>query len=221
MVKTRGYWVVRIIPEEYPEKTPFTLQVLEAAVKNSSVAIRGWDFPHIDTHKSPIRAPNHIEQPFDWQHYLELWRAYRSGQFVSLCGLWNDWRDKSTFWPPDCTWKSGTLLGVEDTVFRAVEIYEFAARWSTALGLTGRLTIDMKLQGLTDRALGLGPNRVPFMHPHVCSVQEWTFSESYSATALLAETRSLAVPPVISLFELFGWDVSKESIRGIQADFRK
>ncbi len=219
-VKNRGHWVVRVHPDTFDSNRLQKLADLEKAVRDSTVSLRGWDFPHYSLHDQPTRTSDYVEQSLDWEHHVELWRAYKSGQFVSIAALWDDWRDQSGLWPATQSWKPGATLGVEDAVFRFVEIYEFAARWSRALGIQGSLVIECTLRGLQDRILQLGPRRTGFSHARTCKVPEWSQTGSYLSTALLAHPRELAIPPAISLFELFGWDVSAEVIRGIQGELR-
>ena len=219
-IRSRGYWTVRIHPSTYDTELIGRLSALERAVSDSSVALRGWSFPHYDSGHSPVRSANYVEQPTEWQHALELWRAYKSGQFLSLVGFMEDWRDQSSFWPADAGWEPGASLGVESTIFRFVEVYEFAARWSRALGLEGRIVVELSLRGLEDRFLALSPTRLPLLPARLCTAAEWSQSESYDSSELFTETRKLAVAPAQSLFELFGWDASPEMVREIQAELR-
>jgi hypothetical protein len=219
-VKTRGHWVVRVHPETYHANGPQKLADLEKAVRHSAVSLRGWDFPHYDPEARQTRSADYVEQSLDWEDHVELWRAYKSGQFVSVSGLRDDWRDQSGLRPATTGWKSGATLSIEDVVFRFVEIYEFAARWSRALSTKGALVIEWTLRGLENRTLQMGPRRLGFTYAQTCKVPEWSDCGSYQSTALLAQSRELSIPPAISLFELFGWDVSAEVVRGIQGDLR-
>jgi hypothetical protein len=101
-----------------------------ALVQNKAVRFRGWDFPHIDIHNPPQIGIDWVGQEIEWDHHLGSWRLYQSGLFLHVSGFWADWRDHSSFWPPDTNWKPGALLGVADTLFVFTEIFEFAARLS-------------------------------------------------------------------------------------------
>ena len=219
-IRTRGHWTARLHPEAYASDRIQRLVDLENVVRSSAVSLRGWDFPHYNLRVEPSRSSDYVEQVLDWEHYLEIWRAYKSGQFVSICGLWDDWRDQSKLWPAPEGWRSGATLWVEDTVFRLIEIFEFAARWSRSLSVEGPLVVECTLRGLENRSLQLGPRRSGFSYPRICKVPAWSHSASYQSTALLAQPRELAVPPAISLFELFGWDVTPEIVRDIQGELR-
>lgn len=218
-LKTRGHWIVRIYPAVPLSAAP-TLGDLDRIVRESAVTVRGWDFPHYDYKVSPHRFPDHIEQQLEWQHHNEIWRAYRSGQFVSASALWGDWRDKSGLWPPERHWKPGATLGVEDAIFRFVEIYEFAARWAQRLELSEPITVECTLRGLEGRALELSPRRGGFFREYVSRVPEWSRTSAYGLAGLVANPRDNAIPPAISLLELFGWDISQDVVRDIQHELR-
>ena len=219
-IKSRGHWVVRIRPEQYASNPSHSLRHLERAVQESAVALRGWDYPHYSSQSPPVRSVDYVEQTLDWQHYVELWRAYRSGQFVSMNGLWEDWREQSDFWPPPQGWRVAQALMIEDVVFRFTEIYEFASRWLHAMNVSGLAVIACTLRGLQDRQLIVGPGRVPFIEPRMCRVPEWASEHTYAMADLFSQARELAVSPAISLFELFGWDVNPKTIRDIQSHLR-
>jgi len=38
-------------------------------------------------------------------HHLEAWRLHSNGLFLSVAGLPIDWRDESSWWPADESWK--------------------------------------------------------------------------------------------------------------------
>jgi hypothetical protein len=220
-IKKRGYWTVRIHPDRYPTLQRRTLAELEQAVRQSEVSVRGWNFPQTTGRSDVKRSQDYIEYALDWEHYIELWRAYKSGQFVSVSGIWNDWQDQSRLWPAPSGWRAGTTLLVEGVVFRFVEIYEFAARWAQALALKGSLSISSAIKGLQDRQIVFSPGRTPFFTPQACTVPEWAHSESYDLTMLRGQPRELAISPTISLFELFGWDAGPGRIRDIQGQLRR
>jgi hypothetical protein len=214
-VKTRGHWIVRVRPESYDVERSISSADLEKAVRESAVSLRGWDFPHFDYQRPCTRTQKYVEQGIDWEHFVEMWRAYKSGQFVAINALWDDWRDKSSFWPRQEGWQTGTSLGVEDAVYRLVEIYEFAARWTQALGIGDAIVLECAIRGLTNRRLVLSPNR-GFRIGGTCEVPEWTYEATHSPSSLLAQARELAVAPAISLFEIFGWDARPAVIKDIQ-----
>jgi len=219
-IRKRGFWTVRVRPVDFQKDRIIRHSDLIDAVQKCSVELRGWDFPHFDLKKSPSRTPDYVEQELDWQHHIELWRAYKSGQFVSISALWVDWRDQSGLWAATPEWVPGDVLSIEDTVFRMVEIYEFAARWARVADMGNELIVECKVQGLRDRTLRIGPRRAEFFHRQAASINEWEWKHKYPLAVLFSEPRKLAIEPVINLFELFGWDADENTIRDIQTELR-
>jgi len=220
-IKERGYWLVRVRPDAYEPDRVEKLADLERAVRESAVSLRGWDFPHYDYKQPPARSQEGVQQELDWEHFVEMWRATRSGQFVSLSAFPEDWRDQSGLWPPGPNWSPSAVLSVESTVFRFLEIYEFAARWTGALSLESSVVVSMSIHGLAHRQLQLGPRRIGLSRPRVSTSDEWSSEARYSPAELVAQSADLAIAPAISLFELFGFDISAETVRDMQKEIAR
>lgn len=221
-IRSRGHWVVQIHPAK-PLSQPPSLGELANGVRSSAVALRGWDFPHWDTNSEPVRTQIYVEQCLAWEHFREIWRVYRSGQFVSVSALWGDWRDISTIWPADASWRKNGTLGVEDAVFRLVEIYEFASRWAQAFAMEDPITVRILLKGLASRNLEFSPRRGgrSWSKRYTASCDQWTDLRRLRLAELVAGPRENAVLPTLSLLELFAWDVSRDVVRDIQTELRR
>ena len=218
-VRSRGSWTVRIRPIDFKENRIDKLGALVDAVRNAHVELRGWDFPHFSPKQDPRRTADYVEQDIDWEHYVELWRAYKSGQFISICALHGDWRDQSSLWPPYEGWKAGDTLGVEDAIFRFVEIFEFAARWARAVPIGEEVSVECVLSGLKNRALTISPRR-GLSSNYDSSVNEFKWEQRYSTAVLFSAPRQNAISPSIKLLELFRWDATEEFIRDVQGELR-
>jgi len=215
-VRSRGSWTVRIRPVEFDSTRVAKLGELVDAVRTSHVELRGWDFPHFDYKTAPERSADYVEQQLDWEHYVELWRAYKSGQFISISALWGDWRDQSQLWAPNPGWKAGATLGVEDVIFRFVEVFEFAARWARVIPVGDEMCVEFTLSGLQNRAIELNPKRMGFRFNYVSSAKEFKWAQQYSTSLLFSAPRENAVTPSIALLELFGWDTTEEFVSDVQ-----
>ncbi len=218
-IKKRGYWFITLRPPEPLEKE-ISLETLEKAVRQSVVSLRGWDFPHFNPNESVRRSSSYVSQEVSWKYFRELWRAYRSGQLVSVQGIRDDWRDESSWWPPDRTWRQGGDLSVEDSVYRLVEIFEFASRYYQRIDGVGMVWIRVEIFGLRQRALTIAPNRI-ISRPRVCSEDRWEYKVGLRLTDLVAEPGRHAAAPAVRLFELFGFDVDESVVLEIQDGLRR
>ena len=219
-IRSRGHWQVVIRPTAFVAGRVSDIAVLFPIVEHSSVQLRGWDFPHVDRNDRPIIDVNCVGQETRWQHMLETWRIYQTGQFFHLAGIWDDWRDQSEWWPPPPGWSPGERLGIGDVLFRFVEIFEFAARLSTTAAGDDSMHIEVRLGGLANRLLFVdSPSRLPYLRgqPRI-AINEFPFEVDVSKTELEADPRGLALRGSIEVFKRFGWEPPLENLRVWQAE---
>jgi len=220
-IRTRGFWQVLIRPAEYKQdRVKYTL--LQPLIQKTSIQLRGWDFPHIDTINQFHKDIKWIGQECDWGHFLETWRFYQSGQFAHLGGIWQDWRDQSDLWPANKDWKSGALLDVANTVFHFSEIFEFAARLALTEAGDDLIHIEIKLSGLKDRSLwNDDPQRMPLSRHYKATIDEFPCTCDVSRTELIANPNNLALHHIQQLFARFNWEPSLEHLKAFQPKVRQ
>jgi hypothetical protein len=100
-IRSRGHWQIIIRPEAFDAARISDVSALYPIVQQTSVQLRGWDFPHVDRREQPTIDLDWVGQDTRWNHHFEIWRLYQSGQFIDLCGFKDDWRDQSHLWLPD------------------------------------------------------------------------------------------------------------------------
>ena len=126
-IRTRGYWRVVVRPTPFEKTHIADYGQLFPIVQRNSVRLRGWDYPHIDSGVAETGS-DWVGQECDWQHEIEVWRLYQSGQFVHYFALAGEWRDQSDFWPAETGWNWGKQLYYVDTIYSFLEVFEFATR---------------------------------------------------------------------------------------------
>ncbi|MGH7807080.1 MAG: hypothetical protein ACRENT_03215, partial [Thermodesulfobacteriota bacterium] len=176
-IRSRGYWRVVIYPTRFIKDRISPITVLYPLVEKTSVQLRGWDFPHVDRKQDPHIDLDWISQEVDWNHSVEVWRFYQSGQFIHYAGIGSDWRDQSGLWPADKGWTPGALLGIVHTVFRFTEIFEFASRLALTDAGDEQMHIEVTLSGLQGRKLFVdSERREPFFSDYKASIKELPYS---------------------------------------------
>src|SRR5690242_8088270 len=113
MIRTRGHWELIARPAAFPGQ-PIDRRVLLGLVERCQVRLRGWYFPHVDHHEQGVVMKDWVGQAHQFEHSIEHWRMYTSGQFVSVCGIPHEWRDESGFWPASGSWKANAVLGAAE-----------------------------------------------------------------------------------------------------------
>ena len=221
-IHTRGYWQVIIRPARFAEKRIEDIAALYPILQKTYVSLRGWDYPHLDIHANPRIDIDWIEQQFEWEHYLSLWRFCQSGQFFHSFGMPIDWRDKSHFWPADENWKSGVLLGVGDTVATFTEILEFAARLSLSQAGDDQMHIDITGGNLAGRSLFVdSPRRWPMHEMYRASIEKYPCTIDLLRSDLVARPREIALELATELFKRFSWSSTAETLRSWQDELKR
>ena len=112
-IRTRGFWEITFRPQIYQaHRLPYG--ALEQLISGASVSFRGWDFPPVDL-DALTRDEDWIGCAWNWEHYKQLWRFHRSGQFYFLGGAAGDWRDESSVWPAPPRWQWGKAVPIGET----------------------------------------------------------------------------------------------------------
>lgn len=221
-IRLRGFWQIIVRPTEHRERRIDDISALWPLVQGSSVQLRGWDFPHVDPQHRQAIGLNWIGQETDWEHFRELWRIYQSGQFFSLCGMIDDWRDRSGWWKPDPGWAPGKRLGVGDTLARFTEFFEFAARLSTTSAGDESMHIEVQAGNIADRILFVdAPLRAGLHWRPKATINEFPYVIDLARTDLIANPRQHALDGAMELFKRFGWEGTVDVLRDWQAEFKR
>jgi hypothetical protein len=215
-LQQRGHWRVVIRPTTFKEKHVPNYGDLFPIVAKNSVQLRGWDYPHIDNRRPPDRGADWVGQECDWQHEIEVWRLYQSGQFLHYFALTGEWRDQSEFWPADGDWKPGRFLYYVDTIYTLLEIYEFAARLAQSPAGAGTMRVEISLKHLSERRLATEDIHVVLHGDYRTRMGEWQYPWQGPQTELIASPRDLAASAAKELFDRFGLPVSVDTLKRIQ-----
>ena len=214
-IKQRGHWRVRLFPTTYQSRIDNLLQ-LQKIVEGAQVSLRGSHFPHIDHQNDSIQVrSDYVEHCVDWGQLKELWRLYRSMQFVLLRGLHEDW-DEVSIWLGDRQPRlPGELLAITDVITTLTEVFSFASRLMARPEWEAGLTATVELVGTKDRRLDAGPGRMPFMSAKVASEKSVLLEMGFADAGSLSQPRLAALGMAQLLFRLFKWDASLDSLQGV------
>ncbi len=219
-IQSRGYWKVIICPNAFAEKRIADFAELYPILQKTYVQLRngGWEFPHLDYRTQPSTNKDWIGQESEWEKYLELWRFYQSGQFVSFKGLYEDWMDNSTRYSPPPSWQPCQFLEIEDTLLQFTEIFEFASRLAFTQAGDEQMHLEISVHNLKGRGLKLDMQRKSssWLRTLTASVNELPYTVDLPAAKLVANTRELALKPAAELFQRFGWNSDVAILRDIR-----
>lgn len=215
-IKTHGYWSVTFRPSVYRERLTTVAECREL-VERSVVYLRGWEYP-----AKLLGAPN-VHRPTtdkyaglenDWQNHIELWRMYKSAQFVHLLALRED-RMKDNEWvgPRERAITPGTMLSVVGTVYQVTEIYQFLANLTASGVYDEGVEVHITLHGLKGRRLWIDdPMRVDFSYGRVTDAPSLDWQKAYSKKEIIEGHTAIARKQLLTWFDAFNWQAPEDLI---------
>lgn len=200
LIKSKAYWKISIRPDTFAEKK-IELGDLRTIIEECQVRQRGWYFPVLDRRNgNTFAADDYFTSNVKWNEFLEVWRFYQSGQFVSYMGLAEDWM---AFVP----YSQGKYLGVILSLYNITEFFIFAKNLAAKKIMGNAIQLDIKLYGTKDRMLIMDE---PFRHLHdnyVCHIDEMNvFKGKIPTTKILADYDKIALDATIEVFNKFQWN---------------
>jgi hypothetical protein len=221
-IKSRGMLRVCIRPSSFDQERIKDYSSLPQLIEKASVKLRGWDFPHIDSQRQSHMESDWIRQEVSWDGIIESWHFFQSGQFLFLGGIREDWRDESSFLPSYEGWTPGKLLNVHETIFRFIEIFEFAARLVKGLPGDDPISVSIGMYKLSGRQLYMGLESRRHMRSewYVSAMPEFKWSEEIQRSDILANSREIAARVSVELFKRFKWEQPEKVVKEIQDELR-
>lgn len=221
-IKERGYWEFEVRPATFKDVRIERRTNLTPVVAKSRIRLRSWDFPHVPKNEDPIIAKEWAGYQTQFEHRLEAWRMYRSGQFVMFAGIPYDWRDHSGWWPPDKGWKAGAQLGVYDTVAELTEFVRFAAHLATTDAGDEQIYLRAKLVNIKGREVYMDlSTRWPLHEGRSAKIDSVEVERTVERDRLVARPDEVARHMAVELFEYFNWDNPEQLVADLQQDLLK
>ncbi len=135
-----AYWSSAIAPSPRQTKR-FPPAKLKDVVEAASVALRGWNYPHVPRNPQDILGlqDGGIEGRVDWARYKEVWRFHPDGMFT------HRWRMRE-----DDTGFRGTIHLVS-AIYTGAEVFEFGRRLYRDDESVDEVIFKVDLEGVFDR----------------------------------------------------------------------
>lgn len=214
-IKSVGFLRVVIRPAVIPES--LTVTTAREIVKNASVSLRGWDFPHIaprnDEHGGHEKYSEYAHEWCDWYNHVEFWRMYKSGQFLHYKSLREDLSKEGNV-------PNEPVLAVGSFIYSITEVTEFAHRLRAAGLYKEGATIQISLGNSRGRRLWVeDPMRMDFFSPMVTNSENISVDRSLlTKELLLGDPKDISHSVLVEFFEAFGWKPSSDLISSTQTE---
>jgi hypothetical protein len=217
-IRQRGYWQTEILPSQVKENRLKISRGLIPLVHQQSVALRGWDFPHVDLNTPPQIELDSIGQDTEWNHCHELWRLFKSGKLLHLAGMRHDWGAPIQLSVSERETSDSPLLGVGDVVFRFTEIVEFTARFANGLLSGEDAAARVEVGGLQGRRLVLDdPGRIAHSEARGATTRRPFLARiEVTPAATAGELRKRARQCAHEFYALFGFEIDDAVLEGWQ-----
>ncbi len=202
---SRGYWKITIRPKEFNSELITPISQCISIIKDNSLKLGGWDYPHFDLNIKPLIATDYIEQSTDWWDHLEYWRYYQSGQFIHYCGLGEDWQEQRTEWPQWIDSKPGESLAIFETLFMITQIFEFSARLAIKNILGSECFLKIELHNINNRKLFMDRRNRMLSYDYKCIVNELIRTFELTAADLISNSSQYSIEHTIWLLNRFNW----------------
>jgi hypothetical protein len=220
LVKAKPYYSVRFLPASPMD---LTLEQTVELVRSNEVMLRGWDVPHFDQN-TIVRSQRYIGVQVNWERHVEMWRMYRTGQFIFFGAPWDLAMDmqqrlmqefRHVMVPHESVRELVPgVLSFVGIVYSVTEFYIFAARLARALE-TQRIIFELGLKNIEGWALVTGEVGIPWHAFYQCRTPIIQLRlRDYDA--LVDDPVAAAASGLEEVFACFGWDNATNAITSWQ-----
>jgi hypothetical protein len=173
---------------------------LENRLTEASVALRGWNYPHIPRHAEDFaRAPEWIEGRTSWERYREVWRFHTDGLFT------HRWRMREDGVGPF----KGTIHFVS-AIYTVAEVWEFTRRLYGQDKQVEEVRVILELDNVRGRH-GSGDSFQDLPYGSQAQKNSFRGEATIPRIDLLADIRDPALQMTISMFWELGFAGISES----------
>jgi hypothetical protein len=214
-LKTRGYFIVDVYPNTINEERITPVIKCKEVLKDSAIQLRGWDYPHIPTvtldHQNIYVAGSKVEAWIDWEQYKEVLQLHKSGHFLHLFGLFEDWFEEDSWNSGNDIYskiKPGTVLLIINMVYRITEVFVYLRNLVNTGLYDDGITVKLTLNNTKNRVLKvIEPSRAPLFMDYRCMQDSIEFPEkTYSKDEVLNNYLDIALENIVYLCNQFNWD---------------
>jgi hypothetical protein len=201
-IRSKGYWRVVIRPQNYNNECLSDLSECRDILRSSVVSLRGWDYPYYDFNKIK-NTQEYITSlcDFDEVGISEYWRFYKSGQFLHLLSMSEDWARHYSF----IANKGIKGLDFIPALYRVTAVYEFASRLvSKMLSPNDSVNVLIELYDTEKREL-ITSDISRNIYRHVCIIPNIKKPKTITVDEIISKSSEISIQVVTEIFETFNW----------------
>jgi hypothetical protein len=192
-----GYFEVVAHPTMHNPKRIASLPEVQAAVRESEVALKGWNFPHTNNRDSSLFGQG-FQSATVWDPHAEGFRLYQSGLFL--------WRSA---YPEDIEDKRGQagqrLLSVTSAIGSFTECFIFLSRLYERIASDTTVRIRVRMTGCNGRELAAFGSIIGFVKGRTSHEDTISQERDIQVVELRASYQEIAREMVKHIFHVFDW----------------
>ena len=223
-LRTRGYWRIELRPTKFKEDQ-YSVSECKKLIDTNQVRLRGWYFPHYSTrHGDFFNAQNHVVGYVDWREHCEVFKMFRSGQFVYYLDFWEDWIDYPPYGYNKVADGQKQPNGKEVimTLYTVTEIFLFASRLATTDFPDKDMFVSIEMNDCQNRGLFMGSHdRLPLTQFYQCKIPKIQINKTIPLQELLTDYAKLALDVTFEIFDSFNWDYLDETKKSFKLEQEK
>lgn len=212
-----GYWRIILRPTVYDDKLIGSLDECIKIIEQSKVALRGWDYPHIDHSGIRIAGDNSVYSLCDWEEgpMFEYWRFYQTGQFIHYFSMREDIRltpkKIEEVNKENRVIDIKKLLSILSTIYSLTEIFEFISRLISKINNAKSFEITIELHDVNERMLFFWDESHFLFQPYICDYDPIIIKKILANEEIISKSSEISLDIAIDIFKKFNWkDANKE-----------
>jgi hypothetical protein len=205
------------------------LKELLPLIEKSAIELGGWRFPFVPDRAGELkngqrhRDEDCVGQIHRWEHHLEVWRFYGSGQFALATSVGWDWRDESGWWPvrDGEEWSPNSSIGIGHIVQMLLQTFLFASRIAETPAGDEKIEIEVVLAPTMGRELFSDFPRRMLLPGYKADIDRIRVPVEVTRTELLASVDDLAAATANQVFGEFGFKPMANILKELVAEVRR
>lgn len=216
-IKSKGYFEVRFLPSSLEDMEITNLLNL---IKKNQVSFRGWPYPYISNvdnehNKKPYHFVGGIEGFTDFDRHKEIWRFYKSGQFVHRFSVKEDWL-------PNYTDKDDRVLDFVNLIYTFTEMFQLISNLfiNKTISSDGGYIIIKLINTKNRRIVAFDPGR-DLSREYKTMIDEIEIKDNFNKKEIIEKSDEISMKNIQELFTYFNWDGQPGGVfKKIQEDLR-
>jgi hypothetical protein len=205
-INVRGRWELIMYPAVYDSNRITDQKDIKQSIVQNEVNLRGWNFPHTDSHGGASYFNGGWQSATVWDKHLEAYQAFNSGLFI--------W--KRTFWEDtdgQLSKKGRNILSYVSAIWTITEIMLFAKRYYERNALDETIIINILLCGTNNRALSDQDRATMFWEDEYIALEDPIERKTERKYIdIQTDFEGIARDFVKKIFMLFGWEDISEAV---------